>query len=58
MTAAQRKRWAAARKPKAAATPVPAKAAKKKRHLIPKGRARIVAATKKRWAAVRKARAA
>jgi hypothetical protein len=48
--AAQTKRWAAARKPKvAAATPVPAKAARKKRRLSPEGRARIVAATKMHW---------
>ena len=43
MAVAQKNRWAAARKPKAAATPVPAKAARKKRRLIPKGRARIIA---------------
>ena len=52
--AAQRKRWVAARKAKAAATPTPAKAARKKRRLSPEGRARIVVATKRRWAAVRK----
>ena len=41
----------------AAATPAPAKTARKKRRLTPEGRARIIAATKKRWAALRKARA-
>ena len=56
MAAAQRKRWAAARKARteAAATPAPAKAAKKKRRLSPEGRARIVAATKRRWAKARR----
>jgi hypothetical protein len=58
MAAAQRKRWAAARKTKAAATPAPANAAKRKRRLIPEGRARIIAATKSPSAAVRKAKAA
>jgi hypothetical protein len=38
----------------AAAQPKPAK---KKRHLSPEGRARIIAATKKRWAALRRAKA-
>ena len=56
MAAAQRKRWAAARKAKAeaAATPAPAKADKKKRRLSPEGRVRIVAATKRRWAKARR----
>jgi hypothetical protein len=53
MAAAQKKRWAAARKVAAsAATPAPAKPARKKRGLSPEGRTRIVAATKKRWAAL------
>jgi hypothetical protein len=52
MAATQRKRWAAARKPKAAATPASAQAAGKKRRLTPEGRARIIAATKRRWAAL------
>jgi hypothetical protein len=47
MAAAQRKRWAALKaKVAAAATPVSATAARKKRHLIPEGRVRIIAATK------------
>jgi hypothetical protein len=60
ISAAQRKRWAADRKAKAAAatTPAPAKAAKQKRRLSPEGRARIITATKRRWAAARKAKAA
>ena len=41
------KRWAGARKPKAAATPARAQAARKKRRLNPAGRARIIAPTKK-----------
>ena len=49
MGAAQRKRWAAARNAKAAATaPAPAKPARAKRRLIPEGRARIIAAAKRR----------
>jgi hypothetical protein len=56
MATAQRKRWAGARKAKAesAATPAPARAAKKKRRLSPEGRARIIAATKRRWATARR----
>jgi hypothetical protein len=59
MPAASRKRWAALRNAgvASAATPVPAKAARKKRRLSAERRARIVAATKGRWAAVRKAKA-
>jgi hypothetical protein len=49
------KRWAGARKPKAAATPARAQAARKKRRLNPAARARIIAAMKKRWAAQKKA---
>ena len=52
IAAAQRKRWAAARK-----GGTPAKAAKPRR-LSAAGRRAIIAATKKRWAAVRAAKAA
>ncbi len=54
IAAAQRKRWAALRKSKAA---TPKAAAPKKRKLSAAGRRAIIAATKKRWAAVRKAAA-
>ncbi|MGD0667331.1 MAG: hypothetical protein ABSB23_07210 [Bryobacteraceae bacterium] len=47
---AQRKRWAAIKKPQAAA-----KAAKPKRKLSAAGRRAIIAAVKKRWAAKRTA---
>jgi hypothetical protein len=56
MAAAQRKRWAVARKTKAESGPAPAlpKADRKKRRLSPEGRARIIAATKRRWAEARR----
>ena len=53
IAAAQRKRWAASRKPVAAAlstAPV-----RKKRKLSAAGRRAIIEATKRRWAALRKA---
>lgn len=54
ISAAQKKRWATARKGKAVE---PAKAkAKGKRKLDPAARARIAAAQKARWAAYRKAK--
>jgi 50S ribosomal subunit-associated GTPase HflX len=53
IAAAQRKRWAQAKKSQRQA----AKAAPKKRKLSTAGRRAIIAATKKRWAAARKAAA-
>ncbi len=52
IAAAQRKRWAAARKGTGAVE------APKRRRLSAAGRKAIIAATKKRWAAVRAAKAA
>jgi hypothetical protein len=55
IAAAQRLRWAAARKgAPAKAAPAAKKAATKKRTLSPEARARIAEAQRKRWAAARK----
>ena len=51
---AQRKRWAAAKKP---TEPAPHEAAKPKRKLSEAGRKAIADATRKRWAAVKSAKA-
>jgi hypothetical protein len=51
---AQRKRWAAAKKP---TEPAPHEAAKPKRKLSEAGRKAIADATRKRWAAVKAAKA-
>ena len=51
---AQRKRWAAAKKP---TEPAPHEAAKPKRNLSEAGRKAIADATRKRWAAVKAAKA-
>lgn len=56
ISAAQKARWAAYKKGKAA--PAKASAQKPKRKLSAAGRRAIIAATKKRWAAVRAAKAA
>ena len=55
---AQRKRWAASRKPSHPIQSISAEPPRQKRHLSAAGRRAIIAATKKRWAAIRAAQEA